>query len=336
MAVSSLSIVLVWLGLAPAEAEAPRRIALTYAAPEGCPGRDAFVAELERDLGGPVVIDPAAPSAVAILLHAATRGGYGLTLAFLDGAETQLVDTLEDATCDTLLGVAALQVSLALQARPEPPSASPPVVAGPVAPEASIEPDPAPLPSPPPPTEPPAVRSRPRRPSGVRIGGGIEAFGAGLHGLLGAALTHRVGPLDLELRGAWAGPTRYRLAEGDAPAVSVQLGTLAPFACYRAGEGRLRVPLCVGLEAGALRGRGIGIARPATDHALWIALPVRAGVQIELAPRGSVFVDAEAAPLLVRPGVRLRGVSTGYRAGPLSARLWAGVELTFGKIARTR
>jgi hypothetical protein len=92
----------------------------------------------------------------------------------------------------------------------------------------------------------------------------------------------------------------------------------------------VRVPVCAGVELGALRARGFGLAQPTTSHALWVALPVRTGVIVELSSRWRVFVEAEAAPVLVRPGVRVRGLATGYRAGPISARLSCGLEFALG------
>lgn len=306
-------------------AAAALRLDLTYVAAPPCPDRDAFVAALGRDLAASVVLDDAAHSQVAIWIARTTDAGWRLALAVLDDGEVRSNAEWTDASCDALVGVAALQVSLALQSevasQPPPPAPAP-------------SPAPMPVPSPTP-APPPRSQPSPSRPAlGLRVAGGIEGFGAGFHGLLAAAVTRRVGPVHLELRGSWAAPTRYALSDERSAGVRVQVGWIAPIVCHRAGIGRVYVPLCGGVELGVVRGRGFGIPSPATDHALWVALLVRTGVHVELARRWAVFVDAEAAPVLVRPGVRVRGLGTGYRAGPLSGRLWAGLELAVGPWSR--
>jgi hypothetical protein len=101
--------------------------------------------------------------------------------------------------------------------------------------------------------------------------------------------------------------------------------------CLRPPRGRLALGVCGGIEGGALRTRGFGITAPQTRHAMWLAVPVRAGLIVALPRRIGLFAELEGAPLLIRPGARVRGLPLGYRAGPVSARALIGIEVRLGE-----
>jgi hypothetical protein len=307
------------IGLAIGE---PIAVALDYHAPPSCPDQAAFLAQLERDLGAPVIVDPSADHRVHVTVHDASDRGYRLVFSaglLDDGAPIELAD----AECDALVRVAALRTSLVLTPTPRdevPPATCPAAPACPTIDSPAVAPVRS---SPPPPPSPPRAW--------LRAMGGVEGFGAGLHGLTGAAAMVRVGPIGVEMRGMWAAPTSYALSEDRRAGVRVQAGWIAASVCLRAPRRRLALGVCGGLEGGAVRTRGFGIAAPQTRHAMWLALPVRAGLIVALPRRIGLFAELEGAPLLIRPGARVRGLPLAYRAGPVSARALIGVELRLGE-----
>jgi hypothetical protein len=244
---------------------------------------------------------------------------------------------------------AALWVALSID--PVTVAANLPVPAEPVAPDVG-EPPPPEIVAPTPPTEAPPARETStvpptrgptpraatttpratRRPDEVLLSasGGPE-IGA-LPGLAGAAsVSIGLGwpRLRLELGATWIG---VRTESTDVASVRVQIAAATMRACGRLGRGRVEVPLCGGTELGAVRGAGRDGVGVRTAIGPWIAPLADAGVvgwvrpRLALTARAQVAVPVVSMAFVARdpgPAVEL------YRTGPVSARLWLGLETKF-------
>ncbi|WP_434427825.1 hypothetical protein [Nannocystis pusilla] len=229
---------------------------------------------------------------------------------------------------------------------PTPPPAVPlppqPAPSAPVSPQPT-SPVPAPAQPPPAPRQaalqtpapvdlsPPAARSR-WRPGGFLRLHGLAEVGAlpgptGGVGLAGGLLWRW---FRLELHAAYLAPRRLDRPELRA---RVSLFGFAVHGCARLGRGRLEVPVCLGLEAGALPAVADS-GRTALGR--WLAPTGGVGAAVRLHPRVALwaFLQGLAAvqrgTLAVRepgPAGELRVV---HDPGIASARLALGVEVKFG------
>lgn len=160
----------------------------------------------------------------------------------------------------------------------------------------------------------------------LAIVGGIERGAMpGVTGGVDAAIGVRGRGFRVELAGTWLGPRRRTT---ELAAVNVQLGTVALRGCPELALVRISIPLCVGIEIGAMRGAGEQVDRPSTEHGLWVAPTIGTGVRVG---RGRVaFVGrGEVAIAAQRPAFDLTGSSGPvgvFLPAPVSARLWLGVE----------
>jgi hypothetical protein len=112
--------------------------------------------------------------------------------------------------------------------------------------------------------------------------------------------------------------------------VRVGLYTAAVHACARVGRGALELPLCLGLEGGAMRGaaRGVPGARGAT--AGWLAAVVGPGVAWRPAPRVALWAALQLVLAPVRPVFEAGEADAAvalHDPGVASGRLLLGVEL---------
>jgi hypothetical protein len=324
---------------APPAAQPRVEFALHYAAPPECSEQPELLALLEHDLGARAVVVDGAAIAVHAIIVAVPRNGYRLTFEVIDRGGSTGVSELRDGACASLVRAVALRTSLVLaNVLASAPERSPEVAATsaavrsacPTLPTRSC-PASAPLPAG------PAQRSNSSTRFRVRLAGGGEFFGAGLHGTVAATGMVRVAEVhaavvQLEMRGSHAVPTRYALAHDRRAGVRVHLGWITPAVCLRSELGKLAIPLCVGVEFGVMVARGFGIRRPETSRTSWVAIPVRTGSVVGLTRHIGLFVEFEAAPLVIRPGARVVGLPLVYRVGPISARVWAGVEIRLGSM----
>jgi hypothetical protein len=117
------------------------------------------------------------------------------------------------------------------------------------------------------------------------------------------------------------------------PLASLQAGLYAGGVqgCGRLGRGALEVPLCAGLEAGAMRGEaGVVSGRPA--FASWLAVTVAPGLVWHAGRRIGLWMGLELALAVVRPRFELVGEGRTeplFRPPAASGRLWLGVEWRF-------
>ena len=168
-------------------------------------------------------------------------------------------------------------------------------------------------------------RRRRRTPFGwaVRIAAGIDAGGVPppTAALQGAALLEWP-RARLELHGAWLAPRTRRDAEGHGG--TYQLGAAGLRGCGRLFWGAVELPLCLGAEAGTVRGRGATGSRR-VEHGPWLGALASAGVARAWGPVG-IWSAAEGLGRII--GSRfLVGEDVVQRQWPVSVRVLVGIEI---------
>jgi hypothetical protein len=222
------------------------------------------------------------------------------------------------------------------QLHAEAPEVPPPQPVGEDAAPVPDEPSPVAAPtSPPPPSDPAPIDPSPTR----RIRAAVRVEGiAQLFRLLPEPASGGVGGAVA----VWPGLPRLRL-EARAhyffaqramyPAQPVgadfDLWLAATAACFEPRWSRVSLPVCGGLEAGGMRGRGVGVSDSGTGTAAFVGLPV--DVAVTWAPTRwlALWLGPRAVVSLRRPPFHVRGLDTLFRAGPGALRLVAGVEVRF-------
>jgi len=328
--------------------EPPPAAALQWTAPRECPDAAALQTRISRRLGRPLADGEA--TLEARVLRLGTRG-YTLHLRLAAGERRELRE-VTDASCAALADLVALLVAAAVEPAPAAvdssggpePETVVPVVEEAVVGEAAgtgfelgagvgrldgpVEVGPAPVEVGPAPDGAAAgPPDRAGRPGGfLRLYGGGE-LGAvpgatGGLGLAGGLLGRRWRVL---LRGTWLAPRTVARAAGE-----LEAGLLAGAVqgCGRLGRGVIELPLCAGLEAGAMRGRA-----SATAVAGWVAALLGPALVWHAGRRWGVWVGVELALAVLRPrfelGAGARAVAL-FRPSLASGRLLAGVELRLG------
>jgi hypothetical protein len=191
------------------------------------------------------------------------------------------------------------------------------------------EPSPGPVVAPAPVSE-DVPRDRVKRTGGfLRLQGGGEVGATpgptGVVGLAGGLLGRR---WRLEMRGSFVAPRTVTR-----PLAALQAGLYAGAVqgCGRPGRGAIEVPLCVGLEAGAMRGEA-RVASGRAAFAGWLAVTVGPGLVWHAGRRWSLWAGLEVALAVVRPRFELRGDAQAvslFRPAAASGRLWIGLEWRF-------
>lgn len=182
-----------------------------------------------------------------------------------------------------------------------------------------------------------APRSRAGLPPGLEIGGRV-AIGVGGLVLPSAGLGVQGGPYLGTRRvhvhlvaGYWTARTIELLGDRSASA-DLRLATAGVRGCGLLERGRVRVPLCAGVDGGAVlaRGHGAGLSIGGTARAPWAAVIVQPGVALRVAPWFSVWLAFEGAISLYRPRFRFEGMAAGedlFVVGPFAPRGFVGIEL---------
>lgn len=309
-------------------------VALDWRAPDGCPDREAVLAELS-ELAELDQLEVASRVRVTgVTRQVGPRFELDLRITT---ASMSLRRRLGADGCDTLAGAAALLIAIALDplevasqvgtvsATPQPrwPAADVPLaIVGPASPVASSVPSPVVRA-----VAPPGPRARTQ--GLLRLEGAIDAGATpGIAGDLGGAAGLLRGWLRLELHGLYTLARPLQLG-------GAEVGTLARWAvgarvCARLVQGRLEIPLCGGLEGGQLLASGAGItvqrqrARPP-----WLGLLAGLGLIWSPHPRVGLGVRADLvlAPLRARFSVGDQLVHTVEAAG---VRVGLGVEVRLG------
>lgn len=273
---------------------------------QACPGE----AELRKAVAARLGYDPFFPVAQkTVVAHVArARKGYSAKVQIVDHdgivrGERALATKGDD--CGELITSLALAVSLALDDLDEPPATSAP----PVEPTEAVV---SHAPVAPPHVEPPAASERasvaapPREPSRVELAvsvgptasiGAAPAIAPGADGAIVLRWPSIAARLDL--RGEL--PASRAIASGGR--VETNLALAMASVCLRSSL----FFTCAGGGAGALWSRTEGIARPASDRGVIVALALRLGLDVTLSSRLYLepFVDVGAN--LATPAVEVDG-----------------------------
>ncbi|HEY0138276.1 MAG TPA: hypothetical protein VGB85_29530, partial [Nannocystis sp.] len=103
---------------------------------------------------------------------------------------------------------------------------------------------------------------------------------------------------------------------------------LGVLACVAPGPARVRVPLCLGVEAGPLICRGLGVPTTRLRADLWASGLAGAAVVGRVHPRVAVVVGAELSLGLRRPAFHVGAREELTRAGAVGFRALAGLEFS--------
>lgn len=318
-------------------------VELSFRAPVGCPTQaevEAWLAEL--------VPEPrwSEPVRVEVTVEARTEG-YGSRMV-LDAGSASQTRELEADDCGLLaranvvviaVGLDPLAVAEATVERAEATS-----------PEPSPAPAPVPAPQPRRPPEPEEPTDRPSRvvsPAAPRPAGDASSRGGGLHygarigagagGLLlpsagvGLVLEPWLGPAWLQVRASaqyWTGRRVSFDPQRDAAGV-VRLVTGGARVCPVLGRGAVRVPLCAGIDGGAVLGRGTGDALTSSRSAVapWAGVVLQPGVDIAVARRVSLWAALEGVISLYRPSFSVEGTEGVWTAGAGGLRGLLGIQI---------
>ncbi len=345
-----------WLAAAAPQEEpesaSPIPIELRWTAPEECPDREAFLEAMTAIAGRRLVPSPGAELAVDGRIEVSGRG-YVLELR-LRGAADEERRSLEAPECEALVSAGSLVVvTRLLGVVPPPPEhrtepeQGPPEEAAPAGPADAAAPEPsrppdadAPAPAydedlgalPPEPGPPPQPRppDRPRlRVTLTALAGVAVGLGPRPAALVRGGAGLQWGSVRVEAFAMHAFATA--VGGGDEPGVEVSLTGGGALGCWAPGFGRLKLPLCGGIELGAFVGRGIGPLTASRDvRQLWVGLPLEAGIAWAPIPRLALRAQLGGDIGLWRPGfhVDVGDVRTAVvRAWPVALHALGGLEL---------
>lgn len=323
----------------PSEQRTPAVYELTWTAPTGCPTEEQL-----RESIAELVPDPSGGEGVmfvdATVVQLPQRFSVRIVTDFAGHVDER---TVESATCTDLGDATALVVAVALKPRlvgpgpPESPHAvpSPPLRREPKRPPDAVQPETVRLPATveqdrqPRSVSSTAIRRPQRWPAPgqalLRIAPLLE-YGTLPSGGGGAALS--AGLLwrrwRAELFGLYLFPQRQTF---DRTRSLLQLGAAGGRACHRLFAGRVEFPICLGIEAGALRAQTRGQRPGTTLNLVWLAPSARAGMAVG-GRRVGFFAAGELAFSTLIPGI-LVGDETVFESRVVSVRAFAGLEIFF-------
>lgn len=177
--------------------------------------------------------------------------------------------------------------------------------------------------------------SEPRRAQNG-LEGGLR-MGAGVGGLLlpaagvGLSLAPFLGTARVHVRmGAqyWA-PQKVSFEPRRDAAGELQLLTGGIRVCPQLGWDRVRIPLCVGADAGTMLGQGTGrdLSTPRSAREPWVGAVLEPGVTVGVTSRISLWLALEGIVSLYRPRFAVEGASQSWTAGAGAVRAMFGVEV---------
>lgn len=322
---SLLARVVALLARAPELPDAPAEAAIEWHAPAECGDARVLRDAIAHRLGRAPRVDELR------LVGDVTKDGerFRLELRTEVGAHTD-TRTLEAASCTSLREAAALVAAVSIDAidtvaRIPVASVESPTGAPSVAPVREEVPQARPTVRRVEP--PPAPRRRTALPSvRVSLHGG---FGLGASPGIAGALALGIGTwwrrAGVELRGHYVTPRR---ASSSAGSVRVQLGAAELRGCGRLHRDRIDVPLCAGLELGAMRGDA---ARTRTG--VWLGAIAGAELWGRVHPRVELGAGATAGVPIVRPSFRLREPGPAralFVPAAVTVRVLAGIRIRLG------
>lgn len=173
-----------------------------------------------------------------------------------------------------------------------------------------------------------APASAPRVRVGIRAAGGVS-FARLLprpSGALGLTLSASGRGWRVELGGLYAPP----VPGGSAQIGGVfQSGAVELRGCPALSRGALEVPFCVGVQVGAMvgRGRGTGLQTTTSARALWLAGTLGAALVWRPWERVGLSLQADAVVGLTRPVFQTAGGEVVHQASRLGGQALVGVEV---------
>jgi hypothetical protein len=349
-------------GEVPSKAPPAAGVVLEWSAPTRCPTASAVQERLTRTLAGSAA-DPRGLRARATVTEGEGEGeGKVLELVLeLDRDDGPVGRrTMQAVDCDELANAAVLIVALAVDPEaeletpvieaptedssiPEPgEDGGVPTVPAEPEPEPSVEPDEAPAtgdePEPPEAPAPVPAPAPDRSPRSLHVGLRVGA-GAGLFvlddasAIVSAAATAWGRTFRVELGATYWTPVEVRPA-GSSAGGRLQQWTIDARGCGLLRPGPLELPLCGGLDVGAIHGVGVGVSSPRNATSLRLALTAGAALvwrPLRWNERVGPWIGADLLVALVRARFRAIPAAPGlvHHTPPVGARLAAGIEVRF-------
>jgi hypothetical protein len=331
------------LGLAPAEASgAGEAIELHWTAPVGCPEHAEARALVER------LVPSSKASLRAEARIEAVAGGFAGMLELRPADRSDGVRRLRADDCTVLARAMAVVIAVSLDP-----------VAVAESERATAVPDPAPMRE-----RPDAERMEPRRaqtPSdaenpadadtrssaadrplaeprptrgglegGLRIGGGVGGLLLPAAGV-GLVLAPFIGTARIHVRAVaqyWP-PQRVAFAPPRDVSGELQLFTGGVRVCPQLAWDRVSLPLCAGVDGGAMLGRGTGRDLPTkhTARGPWAGAVLEPGLTVGVTSRMSLWLALEGVVSLYRPSFAVEGAPEVWTAPEGAVRGLFGVQV---------
>lgn len=335
-------------------------VAIEWRAPTSCPQREDIAAGVAALLPEITIAEPGAPTSLLVDGRIDLDGSerWAVTLRF-EGERGVDERTFSGSDCATLGEAAVLVIAVTVdplataetidldaaphqptpEPRPEPRPEPEPEPEPPPEPEPLPQPEPKPKPEPSPdPDSSPPVRAAISRsgdargsPDSVRASlGALGGFGYGPLTLGQGALGFDVGALGphwrASARALWL-PPRTQSTAGAQARYDGFAGSLRGCGVPTIAGASLEFPVCLGVEAGFVRGRGSGATPNARSSlAPYVGALVTGGLRWALRPRVAISVDADLLVPLVRGGFTIGG-GVVQEFSPVGVRGLAGLEI---------
>lgn len=322
-------------------------VAIDWQAPGSCPTRESVESAVVEASGAAIAAADGA-SVVTETVVEAEADGFRATVSVRRGSSTD-TRVLQTEDCVLLARAVAIVIAVALdpvavatQFTPEPepkpePEPEPEPITDPLpitAPEPITEPEP--ITDQPP--APPPRRSSSREDLPLEYGAGL-ALGVGGRVLPGAGVGFALSPFVGIRRVHARAVVQYWLPRTQTLPNNLQAGgrfqlaaagvRLCPNVTFGPAPDRVRLPLCAGVDFGALLGSGAGDAVQAETNAsaFWSAVTLEAGAAVVIAPRVSLFAAFEGAISLSRPRFFLENGGELHESARFGPRGLIGIQV---------
>lgn len=349
-----------WAFMAPAVAAAQDPsgggVEFEWDAPAGqCPTQGEVVSTLERLLGGPVAAQGTGRLAVIARVRQ-EQGEWDLRLWTVSDASTSQ-RSMRGADCDVLAEAAALLAALAIdpavlgradasdearqevqrvlqEPEPEPAPTPKPTPRPEPEPEAATAPPPSPAVQPTRDSQAPGYRPHVDIPVGLGIGfGDLPGIGPTLR--TGVGLTWTWARLEADVTYSFVRRARFENDDRGADVRQV-FGALRGCGVIRPGVAWLSIPLCGGLEAGAMIGEGVGFSSVSEGTLPWVAAVARFGVRLRLHRYVGLALAVEPFVPLGRPRFVSEAGTELWRPLPAGIRGWLAIEMRIPGFLRNK
>lgn len=233
--------------------------------------------------------------------------------------------SLTGESCQALAEAAAFTLALMLEPNLVSATAAPRALAPPVEPVPTV------------------IAKAPRTTATVRVHSrmgmlaGIH-FGAlpGIAGLVGVRVGIMGRVLTAELRGIYGTPTKALSSSDPAVGVRVQFGAVGLLGCTMPRIRDWSFPTCAGIEAGAVRGDGLGLEQRNTVHRPWLAVLVGGGVRVQTTKRMAFGIELQAVIPVFRFRFVTQNVGPVHEIGPAGVRAQLSWEVRLGRANKSK